>query len=248
MIIFNAICLHTPIVVFEFCLLSPSQRERFLFPMEVMERIQQTVFTVQEVVISGLYIYHTARFLNDGFAERTRRVVALLIAVQVIAISFDAGLTTFDYLNMFTLKCTLHPFVYSVKLKLEFIVLNQLLGIVKKGLMSGVREGNFPDLNSAGGGVVGGDRTKGPVGGVSEGGMGGGSWSSNPSAVTVGSEVPSGGSEDSNEQCLADVVGRPDEDGGDSGSDQNNKGGRVEVEERYVADDVERQYLGKFTA
>ena len=84
MIIFNAICLHTPIVVFEFCLMSQSIRERFLYPMEVMERIQQTIFTLQEVIISGLYIYHTARFLNDGFASRTRRVVSLLIAVQII--------------------------------------------------------------------------------------------------------------------------------------------------------------------
>ena len=138
MIIFNGIVLHTPIVVFEFGLMS-QHRERFLEPMEIMERIQQTVFTMQEVIISSLYIFHTVRFLNAGFATRTRKVVALLIAVQVLAISLDAGLTTFDFMNMFTLKCTLHPFVYSVKLKLEFIVLNQLLSIVKRGLTRGLQ-------------------------------------------------------------------------------------------------------------
>lgn len=31
-------------------------------------------------------------------------------------------------------QCTVHPFVYSVKLKLEFIVLNQLLTLVKRGM------------------------------------------------------------------------------------------------------------------
>lgn len=246
--------------------MAPTIRERFLYPMEVMERIQQTVFTLQEVIISGLYIYHTARFLNDGFESRTRRVVALLIGVQVIAISFDAGLTAFDYMNMFTLKCTLHPFVYSVKLKLEFIVLNQLLTIVKKGLAPGLREGNFPDLNSKGGGegvggMLGGSSSgesgsggnQGghfnggmPAVGVSEAGNGRSSWLSNPSAVTVGSEVQRVGSEDRNEQCLTDVVGRPDGDGFDYGADGSPKGQGMYVEERYVADAVERQYLGKF--
>ena len=54
--------------------------------------------------------------------------------VQACVIAFDIGLTTFDYKNMFTLKCTLHPFVYALKLRLEFIVLNQLLSLVRKGL------------------------------------------------------------------------------------------------------------------
>jgi hypothetical protein len=31
-------------------------------------------------------------------------------------------------------QCTVHPFVYSIKLKLEFIVLNQLLTLVKRGM------------------------------------------------------------------------------------------------------------------
>ena len=139
MIIINAVCLHTPIVIFEFGLISKI-RDQVLRPMEIMERVQQTIFTCQETIISGLYIYHTARFLDVGIAARTRKIVALLMAVQILVISLDAGLTAFDYTNMFTLKCTLHPFVYSVKLKLEFIVLNQLLTIVKTGLMPGVKE------------------------------------------------------------------------------------------------------------
>ncbi|KAK4201016.1 hypothetical protein QBC40DRAFT_172515 [Triangularia verruculosa] len=146
MIVVNAVVLHTPIVVFEFGLLSSvGEREKWLLPMEVMERIQQTVFTLQETVLSGLYIVFTFRFLRSGYegvgaaAEKenkvVRRVVGLLIGVQVLAVGLDAGLTAFDFLNMFTLKCTLHPFVYAVKLRLEFVVLNQLVEIVKGGLL-----------------------------------------------------------------------------------------------------------------
>jgi hypothetical protein len=150
MIIVDGILLHTPVVVFEFGLISRHHWE-YVRPMEIMERIQQTIFTCQETIISSLYIYHTRRFLNSGYASHTRKVIGLLVAVQMLVICFDAGLTTFDYCNMFTLKvsplpyllwldplidfqCTVHPFVYSVKLKLEFIVLNQLLTLVKRGM------------------------------------------------------------------------------------------------------------------
>ncbi|KAK0671649.1 hypothetical protein QBC41DRAFT_344455 [Cercophora samala] len=139
-IILNAILLHTPIIVFEFGLLSPEpQRQVWLFPMEIMERIQQTVFTLQETFLGGVYIFFTFQFLRSGGkgggGKVVRRVVGLLIAVQLLAIGLDAGLTAFDFLNMFTLKCTLHPFVYAVKLRLEFVVLNQLVGVVKGGLL-----------------------------------------------------------------------------------------------------------------
>lgn len=263
MIIFNAVTLHTPIVVFEFALMSHVQsiREKFLFPMEIMERIQQTIFTLQEVIISGLYIYHTARFLHDGFTSRTRRVVGMLIGVQVIAICFDAGLTAFDYMNMFTLKCTLHPFVYSVKLKLEFIVLNQLLTIVKKGLISGLRDGNFGDLNSA---PRSGDAENGAAKNVAGAGLhfvteavagdvvdGGAkkedqSWVSSSSSSRMNTcAVARDRSDLGNEQSLVDVVGRPDSGIADSSSEDDMKGVHVD-DERYAVDETERQYLGRF--
>src|SRR3984885_9730672 len=103
MIIVDGILLQTPVVVFEFGLISRHHWE-YVRPMEIMERIQQTIFTCQETIISSLYIYHTRRFLNSGYASHTRKVIGLLVAVQMLVICFDAGLTTFDYCNMFTLK------------------------------------------------------------------------------------------------------------------------------------------------
>jgi hypothetical protein len=133
MILVNGLLMHVPIIVFEFGLIS-RHHAAYMRPMEVMERVQQTVFTVQESIISILYIFHTYRFLNSGYATHTRKVVRLLVLVQAGVIALDGGLTAFDYKNMFTLKCTIHPFVYALKLKLEFIVLNQLLALVRHGL------------------------------------------------------------------------------------------------------------------
>ncbi|KAK4158642.1 hypothetical protein QBC43DRAFT_294871 [Cladorrhinum sp. PSN259] len=79
-----------------------------------MERLQQTVFTVQECILSGLYIFQAGKFLGSGEGTEgqkkgedrnlVKRTVGLLISVQVV------GLTTFNFMNWFTLKCTLHPF------------------------------------------------------------------------------------------------------------------------------------------
>lgn len=96
MIITNGLLMHTPIIVFEFGLIS-RHHEAYMRPMEIMERVQQTVFTLQESIISILYIFHTYRFLNSGYEMHTRKVVRLLVLVQVGVIAFDGGLTAFDY-------------------------------------------------------------------------------------------------------------------------------------------------------
>ncbi|KAM7201354.1 hypothetical protein V8F33_003454 [Rhypophila sp. PSN 637] len=143
-IIINSVAMHIPTVIFRFYMMSPQHRSQFVRPLEIMEKVQQTVFAFQETAISGLYIFYAARFLKSGFGPKKRKVAALrlLIAVQVAAILMDAGLSVFDYLSLYTLKCAIHPFVYAVKLKLEFIVLNQLLAIVKdRGTTTGSRFG-----------------------------------------------------------------------------------------------------------
>jgi hypothetical protein len=141
MILIDGLVCHTPIVVFEFGLIS-KHHSTYYHPMQIMERIQQTIFTLQETIISSIYIYHTARFLNVGYAMHTRKVIGLLLCVQVLVVALDATLTVFDYTDKFTLKCTIHPFVYSVKLKLEFIVLNQLQTLVKRGMTPGLSLGS----------------------------------------------------------------------------------------------------------
>jgi hypothetical protein len=131
-IVANALIFHTPAVVCEFGMLR--SMDAFLPFMQHWDPVQQTAFSIQETVLSGLYIYSTARFLNAGYAMGTRRVVGFLVGVQILVIALDAALTSLSYLNLFTLKCTVHPFVYSVKVRLEFIVLNQLLSLLRVGL------------------------------------------------------------------------------------------------------------------
>lgn len=144
MIIVNAFLWHTPVVIFEFGLMH-GKAQPYYHLMQIFERIQQTLFTLQETILSSLYIYHTVRFLNVGYPMHTRKVMWLLLCVQVLVVALDAMLTTFDYIDWFTLKCTIHPFIYAIKLKLEFIVLNQLQALVKRGHTPGLGLGsNIP--------------------------------------------------------------------------------------------------------
>jgi hypothetical protein len=139
MIIADAFLLHTPIIIFDFGISSPHP-DIWIMPMKIMEKIQVTWFSVQETIISLLYIVNTRGFLKQTYSRQVHRIMKMLIFAQVFSILCDIVLITVDWNNMFTLKVTIHPFVYAVKLKMEFIVLNQLLALIKHGLAPS----NFP--------------------------------------------------------------------------------------------------------
>jgi hypothetical protein len=131
MIITNAFIFHTPIIVLLMGLsVGHTSWKQYIVPFEW---IQVVGFTVQETTISGMYIWKTAKFLKAGYDHELRKVVVLLITVQAVVVLMDLALITIDGIGYFTLKAVIHPFSYAVKLKLEFAVLNLLLGIVKKG-------------------------------------------------------------------------------------------------------------------
>ncbi|KAH7400711.1 hypothetical protein DE146DRAFT_693210 [Phaeosphaeria sp. MPI-PUGE-AT-0046c] len=226
MILVNGLLMHTPIIVFEFGLIS-RHHALYMRPMEIMERVQQTVFTLQESIISILYIFHTYRFLNSGYEMHTRKVVRLLVLVQIGVIAFDGGLTAFDYKNMFTLKCTIHPFVYALKLKLEFIVLNQLLTLVRNGA-------HRPGLGA--GLLTESDESSLENGRANSGRMPEVTMAEAARAKVASTFIttsPVVVVEMSNEEHdLKDVIGRPD-------------GGELSITGTVVSD-LERQYLGRY--
>lgn len=146
-------------------------------------------------------------------------------------------LTVFDYTDRFTLKCTIHPFIYSIKLKLEFIVLNQLQTLVKRGLAPGL---------SLGSNIAPSDTSSEPPHGkekpipiferdfITKTGIVSPSASlTTDSSDEIAKEHKRVDSNktllDSGESDLKDVMGQPDE-------------------ERFVsrADDIERLYLGRW--
>ena len=93
------------------------------------------VWVVQEIILSVIYIYATLQYLRTSFQRSTRRTITLLAAIQVIVILLDAIVIVLDYCEYFTLKAVLHSFVYAVKLQLEFVILNDVKAMARKGTL-----------------------------------------------------------------------------------------------------------------
>jgi hypothetical protein len=60
--------------------------------------------------------------------------MCLLLLIQVFIISLDITVIVLDLAGYLKLKVFIHSFVYSIKLELEFVVLNQLIEISRMGV------------------------------------------------------------------------------------------------------------------
>lgn len=115
-----------------------TSNQKFLDGYVIMERIEIIGVSIQEIIISGLYIYGTTQILKLNPVGENRHIVLQLLGINFIFILMDIGLIATQYLNLFTYQTTLKGLIYSIKLKLEFAVLGKLVHIVR-------RHGGKPD-------------------------------------------------------------------------------------------------------
>lgn len=133
MIIVDAFCFHIPTTVLTYGANTLNYR-RYLRPFDAIERLQMTAFCIQEFIISGVYVYSTIKLLRPVYHGRTRRVMMHLIWINLIIIAMDVALLTMEYSSQYEIEATLKAMVYSIKLKLEFAVLNQLMTLANSSV------------------------------------------------------------------------------------------------------------------
>ncbi|KAJ5539629.1 hypothetical protein N7513_007961 [Penicillium frequentans] len=134
MIIIDAIVLHVPTTVLTYgsnFVQTPVWAQAY----SIMERIELTGFSLQEFIISGLYIYKTVQILRISPPSASghnpnRKIMYQLLAINALIIVMDVVLLVFEYLGSFVIQTTLKSAVYSIKLKLEFGVLSRLVFMV----------------------------------------------------------------------------------------------------------------------
>ena len=132
MIIFNFFALHIPTTIL--FLGSNHGVTNFVVPFNIYERVQLTGFSIQETIISGLYIWETMTGLRSLWAMKGptgQRVIMNIVLINIIAVLLDVALLATEYTGNFDIQTTFKPVVYSVKLKMEFTVLNSLLAVVR---------------------------------------------------------------------------------------------------------------------
>jgi hypothetical protein len=147
MIITNALWLHIPIIVLVYGVNSNNPTP-FTKPYEIYEKIQLSVFIAQELIISGLYVWETTRFLrlektigNSG----TLQVMNHLLYVNILVILLDFTILGLEFADMYEIQTSWKPLVYSVKLKFEFSILNRLVELTRNA-----RSGNpYSDSRTA---------------------------------------------------------------------------------------------------
>ncbi|KAI1855768.1 hypothetical protein JX265_012213 [Neoarthrinium moseri] len=95
----------------------------------IFEKIQMTAFSVQEVFISGVYVWEVRKMLQLIYEKESRRIMWELLSINVFIIVLDVALLTVEFLNMYQVETTFKGMVYSIKLKLEFGVLGKLVKV-----------------------------------------------------------------------------------------------------------------------
>ncbi|KAG8672933.1 hypothetical protein FPOAC2_06352 [Fusarium poae] len=133
MIISNALWLHLPVIILVYGVGS-SNPKPFQKPYEVFEKIQLSVFFVQELIISSLYVWETTKRLRLEKSignTKTKMVLNHLIIVNILVILLDVSILALEFANLFDIQTAWKPLVYSVKLKLEFSILNRLVELTR---------------------------------------------------------------------------------------------------------------------
>ncbi|OJJ45890.1 hypothetical protein ASPZODRAFT_17324 [Penicilliopsis zonata CBS 506.65] len=142
MIIINAFCLHIPTAVLIYGDASPSFPS-FAFGYSIMERIQVVGFCLQELIISGIYVWETVKLLRLRPQGCRRGIFNQLLVINIVILAMDLAVVGIEYAGYYPIQVTLKAFVYSIKLKLEYSILGKLV-LVAKGACS------LPDPASSG--------------------------------------------------------------------------------------------------
>ena len=112
-----------------------SPNSAFWLPVfEVTERVQMCWFAVQETIISVTYIFATVKMVSISLSVRKKRVLEFLIWTNVVIICLDAIPLVLQFMNWANVQGFAKTVVYSIKVKLEFAMLGQLMAITSTSL------------------------------------------------------------------------------------------------------------------
>ncbi|KAI0880957.1 uncharacterized protein GGS22DRAFT_78266 [Annulohypoxylon maeteangense] len=134
LIIFTFITLQVPTTAtfLALCASPPDSAngKKFKDAFDVFKIAQLAGFLIQEAVISGIYVYafhKTSRRLRMVREDQVKKMLHELIALVVIVVLFDVALIVDELVGNYQIQTTLKPAVYSIKLKAELFVLNNLV-------------------------------------------------------------------------------------------------------------------------
>lgn len=133
MIVFNAVTQHVPTMVVGFGANS-SDPLRYIHLYPYFEKVNVTVFFAQEMIISAVYVVYTTRWLRkDGavLGHETGKMLRHLIWINLVVVLLDITVLALEFAGHYDIQTAYKGMAYSIKLKLEFQILNDLVCITK---------------------------------------------------------------------------------------------------------------------
>jgi hypothetical protein len=131
MIITSFCVFHIPVTIL-FIATNSGDPSRYIGAFNIYERIQLVGFTIQESVISAIYIWQAHINLKPILilqGSHGKYFMRHLIILFIVVLVLDISLILSQFTNNFDIQTTYKPVVYSVKLKVEFLVLNELVTV-----------------------------------------------------------------------------------------------------------------------
>ncbi|RDL32702.1 uncharacterized protein BP5553_09158 [Venustampulla echinocandica] len=128
MIIFNAIACSLTEVALSTVGVSTGSVSSYE-PFTIIDKVGVVVFGIQEGIISAIYIFETRKLLkNNEMIWRTnaKKVMRDLIIANIFIVIMDIIVLFLEFLGYWGVWCSFKGMAYSMKLKVEFNILNQL--------------------------------------------------------------------------------------------------------------------------
>lgn len=129
MIVANVFVLHVPIIILMYGANS-SQRNSWIQPYIAYEKVQVTLFFLQELIISAVYIKSCFSFFDTRdslYGDAVPKMRRHLLLVNVFVILIDVPILCLEYTDFYDIQTAYKALVYSVKLKMEFRILDRLV-------------------------------------------------------------------------------------------------------------------------
>lgn len=132
MIIVDFALFQVPTTLLKF-ISSGTDTASWLAVYNVYERIQLAVFTVQELIISIIYIRAAAVWLSPNDPKSTRSTKIFLIYLNVLCIALDTAIIVEVSTDQWVYEEATQSLAYALKVTLEFAVLNKVMEVYRRG-------------------------------------------------------------------------------------------------------------------
>ncbi|KAJ3200908.1 hypothetical protein HDU67_001728 [Dinochytrium kinnereticum] len=129
MIIFNFVFSHLPTTFLTF-MANITKAPTWKRAYAIEEKIQMTLFWIQESILSSIYLFYTRRLSGSVKKAKNKTIIAHTVYLNIFVLFLDLVALVFEYLDLYDYQIMFKAFLYGIKIKSEFAILNILMDVL----------------------------------------------------------------------------------------------------------------------